>query len=90
MLEYGNGQLTETIGFLAAILTTTAFVPQFIKVWKTRSTRDISMRMYLMLCSGVFLWLIYGIRLRSLPIILANGVTLALTFAILGLKIRHK
>lgn len=90
MLENGNGRLTDTIGFVAAILTTTAFVPQFIKVWKTRSAKDISMRMYLMLSSGVFLWLIYGIRLHSLPIILANGVTLSLTLAILGLKIRHK
>lgn len=90
MLENGNGHLTDAIGFVAAILTTTAFVPQFIKVWKTRSAKDISMRMYLMLSSGVFLWLIYGIRLRSLPIILANGVTLSLTLAILGLKIKHK
>ncbi len=90
MLKNGNKQLTETIGFIAAILTTTAFIPQFIKVWKTRSTRDISMRMYLMLCTGILLWLIYGIRLHSIPIILANGVTLSLTLAILGLKIKHK
>ncbi len=82
--------MTETIGFIAAVLTTTAFVPQFLKVWKTRSTRDISLRMYLMLCTGIFLWLVYGIRLNSLPIILANGVTLGLTLAILGLKIRHR
>ncbi|HEY9167513.1 MAG TPA: SemiSWEET transporter [Candidatus Kryptonia bacterium] len=82
--------MTETIGFLAAILTTTAFIPQFLKVWKTRSTKDISLRMYLMLCAGVFLWLIYGVLLNSLPIILANGVTLVLTLAILGLKLRHK
>ncbi len=82
--------LTEIIGFVAAILTTTAFIPQFLKVWKTRSTKDISMRMYLMLCSGVFLWLVYGLRLRSFPIMLANGVTLILTLAILVLKIRHK
>jgi len=46
--------------------------------------------MYLMLSAGVFLWLVYGIRLYSLPFILANSVTLALTLAILGLKIRHK
>ncbi len=82
--------LTEIIGFTAAGLTTTAFVPQFLKVWKTRLTRDISTRMYLMLCGGVFLWLVYGIQRRSLPIILANAVTLILTLAILGLKIKHK
>jgi MtN3 and saliva related transmembrane protein len=83
-------QLTETIGFIAAILTTAAYVPQFLKVWSTRSTRDISLRMYLLMCGGVFLWLVYGIRVHSLPIILANGVTLGLTLAILGLKIRHR
>ena len=46
--------------------------------------------MYLMMCTGVFLWLLFGIRLRSMPIILANGVTFILTLAILGMKIRHK
>lgn len=82
--------LTEIIGFAAAILTTAAYIPQFVKVWKTRSTKDISLRMYLMMCSGVFLWLVYGIRLCSLPIILANGTAFLLTLAILGMKIRHK
>lgn len=72
------------------MLTTLAYFPQFIKVWKSRSARDISLRMYAMMSAGVFLWLVYGIRLRSLPIILANGVTLALTLAILGLKVKHK
>jgi len=82
--------LTEAVGFIAAVLTTTAFVPQFIKVWKTRSTQSISLRMYLMLCTGVLLWLVYGFEIRSLPVILANGVTLVLTLAILVLKIRYK
>ena len=82
--------MTETVGFIAAVLTTTAFVPQFIKVWKTRSTQSISLRMYLMLCTGVLLWLVYGFEIRSLPVILANGVTLVLTLAILVLKIRYK
>jgi MtN3 and saliva related transmembrane protein len=82
--------LTETIGLVAAIFTTMAYLPQFVKVWKTHSTRDISLRMYLMMCTGVFLWLVYGIRLHALPIILANGVTLVLTLAILWFKIKHK
>ncbi|MCL4512138.1 MAG: SemiSWEET transporter [Bacteroidetes bacterium] len=82
--------MTEAVGFIAAVLTTTAFVPQFIKVWKTRSTQSISLRMYLMLCTGVLLWLVYGFEIRSLPVILANGVTLVLTLAILVLKIRYK
>ncbi len=81
--------ITELIGFGAAILTTTAYIPQFLKVWKSRSARDISRRMYIMLCTGVLLWLVYGLLLDSLPIILANGVTLVLTLAILFLKVRH-
>ena len=82
--------LTETIGFIAAVFTTLAYVPQVMKVWKSRSAKDVSMRMYLMMCTGVSLWLVYGIRLRSLPIIAANGTALVLTLAILGLKIKHR
>ncbi|MFZ1082790.1 MAG: SemiSWEET transporter [Candidatus Kryptoniota bacterium] len=82
--------MTETIGYIAAVLTTTAFVPQFLKVWKTRSTQDISLRMYLILCAGLLLWLIYGIEMNSLPIILANSMTLALALMILAFKIRYK
>ena len=82
--------MTDIIGYAAAVLTTTAFIPQFVKVWKTRSTEGISLRMYLMFCVGVLLWFIYGTELRSLPIILANGVTLLLTLAILAMKIRYR
>ena len=82
--------MTEIIGFIAAIFTTLAYVPQFIKVWRSRSAKDVSKRMYLMMCTGVFLWLVYGILLRSLPIILANGAALILTLGILGLTIKHK
>lgn len=81
--------MTEIIGFTAAVFTTLAYLPQFVKVWKSRSTGDISMKMYAMMCTGVFFWLVYGIQRQSLPIILANGVTLVLTVAILGLKIKH-
>ena len=82
--------MTETIGFFAAVLTTMAYLPQFIKVWNTRSTKDISLRMYLMMSVGVFLWLVYGLRLHSLPIIAANGATLLLTLLILVIKIKHR
>ena len=62
------------IGMTAAILTTSSFIPQIIKIFKTRETKDISLWMYVAFSSGVFLWFIYGIRLNSLPIILANGI----------------
>lgn len=80
--------LIQLAGYCAAILTTTSFVPQLIRVWRLRSARDISLTMFLAFSLGVFLWLIYGISLHSIPIMLANGVTLALSLTILILKLR--
>ena len=57
--------LTSLIGFIAATLTTIAFLPQVIKVWKSRSARDISLGMYCLFSSGVLLWLVYGIMLAA-------------------------
>ena len=80
---------TQNIGFLAAILTTIAFIPQVVKIYKTKSVKDISLPMWLIFCVGVFLWLIYGVLIMSLPVILANIVTLLLSLSILFLKIRY-
>lgn len=80
--------LAETIGLMAGVLTTLSFVPQVHQTWRTRSTKDISLPMFLAFCTGVLLWLIYGIMIRSLPVILANGVTLILSGAILVMKLR--
>lgn len=77
------------IGFLAAILTTISFVPQALKTWQTRHTKDISLTMYVVFTAGVLMWLVYGLYLDSMPMILANGVTLVLAFIILVLKIKH-
>ena len=76
------------IGSLAAVCTTISFVPQLLRVWKLRSAREISLSMFLVFSIGVFLWLIYGIFIGSFPVILANTITLALSLAILGLKLR--
>jgi MtN3 and saliva related transmembrane protein len=81
--------MTEVIGYAAAILTTSAFLPQVVKVWKTRSVADISLRMYALFTSGVACWLIYGILKGVLPIILANGVTLALAGCVLVAKLKY-
>ncbi len=77
------------IGMLAATLTTIAFIPQVIKSWRTKHTRDVSLGMFGTLCAGLVLWLVYGILLRDLPIIMANTVTLILAGSVLVLKIRH-
>jgi MtN3 and saliva related transmembrane protein len=78
------------LGIAAGALTTVAFVPQVVKAWRTRSTRDVSLGMFLTLCAGILLWLLYGFLVGDLPLILANGVTLGLATTILILKLRYK
>ncbi|MGH4050687.1 MAG: SemiSWEET transporter [Clostridium sp.] len=72
------------LGFTAAIFTTLSFLPQAIKVIKTKNTSGISLSMYLMFTIGVFLWFIYGIYTKQTSIALANGITLI--FALIILK----
>ena len=80
---------TEIVGLAAAFLTTTAFLPQVIHTIRTRSTHDISLRMYSLYTVGIFLWLIYGVFLRDVPIMASNAITFLLSGTILVLKIRH-
>ena len=82
--------IVKYIGFFAAFCTTIAFVPQAIKVYKSKSTKDISLYMFLIFTIGVLSWLIYGIIIFNLPVILANAVTLALSLFILICKLRYK
>ncbi|MFH1044102.1 MAG: SemiSWEET transporter [Pseudomonadota bacterium] len=81
--------MSDLIGIIAGTLTTIAFVPQVWRVWKTRSTRDVSLGMYLVFTTGVAFWLAYGLILGAWPIIVANSVTLVLTSSVLALKLRH-
>lgn len=80
----------EIIGLIAAVLTTSAYVPQVYKTWKTKSAGNISLTMYIAMFSGIILWLIYGIHLKSLAMIVANIVTAILTLIILIFKLRYK
>ncbi|NQT29091.1 MAG: SemiSWEET transporter [Candidatus Saganbacteria bacterium] len=77
------------IGIIAAILTTTAFFPQVIKVHLSKHTRDISMLMCVLLAAGVLLWIIYGLLRNSHPIIVANSITFALTMYLIYLKMKY-
>ena len=79
--------LTDLIGYIAAFCTTFAFVPQAYSVWKTRSTRDLSLAMFLVFTIGVCLWLVYGCLIGSWPIIIANLCTVLLAGYILAMKI---
>lgn len=80
----------KIIGLLAGICTTLAFLPQVVKTWRSRSAKDISLGMFLLLVMGLVLWLVYGLLLNDLPIILANGFTLLLAGCILFFKITFK
>jgi MtN3 and saliva related transmembrane protein len=75
------------LGFAAAVCTTSAFVPQVWMVWRQRGAPGISTGMYLMFIAGVAMWLLYGLALNSWPVVIANGVTLLLASAILGMKL---
>lgn len=81
--------ITDSVGSLAGLCTTLSLVPQLHSIWKRKSARDISMAMFLVFGVGILLWLTYGIAMRSAPIIIANGATLALVVAILTLKMRY-
>ena len=76
------------IGFIAGTLTTIAYLAQVLRTLKQRSTKDISLGMYLLLCSGIGLWLVFGILIHSWPVIIANAVTLALSGSVLLMKIK--
>jgi len=80
----------ELIGFLAATLTTGAFVPQVYKTFTTRSAEGLSLAMYSCMFVGILLWLLYGIKIQSLSVIVANIVTGILAFSILIMIILQK
>ena len=81
---------TEFLGLVAGLFTTIAFVPQVIKIWKSKHANDISLAMFSLFSGGVALWIVYGVIIGSLPVILANVVTLVLALAILVLKLHFR
>ena len=79
----------EFFGYFAAILTTTAFLPQLIKTLKTKKADDVSLLTLIMFLSGVASWIIYGYAISSFPILMANIITFILNFFILISKIYY-
>ena len=78
------------VGYIAGALTTISFIPQVIRAWKLKETRDLSLAMLILLAAGILLWTCYGIWMESLPIIAANMITFVLILVLLGLKFRYK
>ena len=79
----------DFFGFLAALLTTLAFLPQLYKTWKTRSADDVSLLMLIVFLTGLICWIIYGLKINSVPILIANIITFIFNLSILILKINY-
>ncbi len=80
---------TNILGFTAATLTTFAFLPQVMQVWRSRSTKDISLPMLITFIAGISLWLVYGLVVKAAPIYIANFITLILNLTILRFKLKY-
>ena len=79
----------ESIGIIAAILTTSAFIPQVYKIYKEKKAQGVSLTMYLIMFVGVLLWLVYGILIGSIAIIIANSVTAILQLLVIIFKLKN-
>ena len=80
----------DMIGYIAACMTTSAFIPQAWMTWKRKHAEGVSLGMYVILVSGIILWLAYGVLLHAWPIIIANAITLMLALFILMMKLIFK
>ena len=81
---------TEMLGYIAATLTTAAFLPQTIKTIQSRDTSAISLAMYVLFTTGIVLWLVYGVLIDSMPMIICNIITFLFSGTILALKLSEK
>lgn len=88
-MAYGIDSVS-LLGFVAGALTTIAFFAQVVKTARTKSTRDISLVMVTLTSTGLFLWFIYGVWLRALPIIIVNLASLVLTLTLVVLKLKYR
>ncbi|MCX7988928.1 MAG: SemiSWEET transporter [Thermodesulfovibrio sp.] len=80
---------SDIIGIIAGIITTSALIPQALKIYKTKSAKDISLTMFIFLALGITLWFLYGLLINELPVIIANFLSLILVFSIIFMKIKY-
>ncbi len=80
----------NVIGYIAGILTTGSFIPQSMKIWKEKNAKEVSLLMYIIISTGIFLWFLYGLLTSNYPVIFANAVSLAISLSILIGKIKFK
>ena len=84
-----NPALVSFFGYAAAFCTAAAYVPQVVRIVRTRSTKDISLGMFLVMNFGLVCWLIYGFSIWSWPVIVANGATMVMTLTVLAFKLKY-
>jgi MtN3 and saliva related transmembrane protein len=82
-------ELTDVLGYVAATLTTLAFIPQVWRTYRTKDVSGISLKMYTLFTLGVAVWLAYGIVLGQVPMMIANSLGLVMACAVLVMKVRY-
>jgi MtN3 and saliva related transmembrane protein len=80
----------EIVGAVAAALTTFGFVPQIVKIYRTRSVEDVSLTMLVQYCIGLFLWMLYGIHIQNKILIISNLVSFATLTVAVGLYLKYR
>jgi MtN3 and saliva related transmembrane protein len=81
--------LVTAIGLAAGALTTSALVPQAVRIWRTKSAKDVSLTMLIVMVIGIILWIAFGLLRSEFAIIVTNAVALVIAIGLLVLKIRH-
>ena len=81
--------LINAVGVGAAVCSMTSFAPQLLKIWKEKDASSVSLQMYLVTVTGFVLWTIYGVLIGKWPIVASNAVCLAMSAAVLTLKLRY-
>lgn len=77
------------VSYIAAVFTTVSFMPQVIKTWRTRKTKDLSLPMYIIVAIGSLLWFTYGLSKQDTAIVFTNAIVFILSLTILFLKIKN-
>lgn len=81
--------LAEVFGYIGTVLSTVAFLPQVLRAWKTKETKDLSISTFLLIGTGSIFWFLYGIFTNGTPVIIANGIIVISAFSIVYLKSKH-
>ena len=89
MYDFIRMILTTFIGYIATFVTVIAFVPQVTKAWKSKQTKDISLRSYVLLISATIFWLVYGFLIMDIPILITNACLFCLQCTVIILKFKH-